>query len=76
MPVDLVSSAITTRGDVCKDMTDVVLCDRLCLQIKKRHPNVELLRDATPAWVQEIEGEVDQKVKTIAMLHLNELFVF
>lgn len=32
------------------------------VQIKKRHPTVEQLRDASLAWVLEIEGEVDEKV--------------
>ena len=35
------------------------------LQIKKRHPAVEQLRDASPAYVQEIEREVDEKVREI-----------
>lgn len=32
-------------------------------QIKKRHPSVKQLRDASLAWVCEIEGEVNEKVK-------------
>lgn len=32
------------------------------IQIKKRHSAVEQLRDASLAWVLEIEGEVDEKV--------------
>lgn len=63
--------ACTTEEAVCKAIS-VVICVRLWLQIKKRHPNVEMLRDVSPAWVKEIEGEVDQKVKQIAMLHSRE----
>ena len=33
-------------------------------QIKKRHPAVKHLRDASLAWVLEIEAEVDEKVRT------------
>lgn len=33
-------------------------------KIKKRHPSVEQLRDASLAWVHEIEGEVDEKART------------
>lgn len=32
-------------------------------QIEKRHPSVQQLRDASLAWVQEIESEVDEKVR-------------
>ena len=31
--------------------------------MKKRHPAIEQLRDASLAWVNEIEGEVDQKAR-------------
>lgn len=33
-------------------------------QIRKRHPLVEQLRDASLAWVHEIDSEVDEKVQT------------
>ncbi|CAB1107800.1 unnamed protein product [Ectocarpus sp. CCAP 1310/34] len=32
------------------------------VQIKKRHPEVEQLRDASLAWVLEVQDEVDEKV--------------
>ncbi|CAM9765873.1 unnamed protein product [Pylaiella littoralis] len=37
-------------------------CEDALAAIKKRHPDVMDLRDAFPAWVVEIEGEVDEKV--------------
>eukprot|EP00903_Cladosiphon_okamuranus_P014387 g13355.t1 len=47
------SGAYGERVQQCKDAVEA---------IKKRHPTVEHLRDASLSWVLEIEGEVDEKV--------------
>ncbi|CBJ31145.1 conserved unknown protein [Ectocarpus siliculosus] len=47
------SGAYGERVQQCKDAVEA---------IKKRHPEVEQLRDASLAWVLEVKDEVDEKV--------------
>ncbi|CAM9152727.1 unnamed protein product [Laminaria digitata] len=47
------SGAYGERVQQCRDAVEAM---------KKRHPAIEKLRDASLAWVNEIEGEVDEKV--------------